>query len=174
MSRRDANRLTMHSNALSASGTARTAEAQPLLGPRPNNAGRARDGWAEDDGGGGGGEGDEDADDREKHILRLLPVAFAAALALTATGLSGAVVYDRLACPDGRDCDSPPGRLEYDRLLAAVRTVAHACGVLAVGLARVGVASDPRLCLHLWLAGRALGICVLLLGCKRHPSLPGF
>ncbi|KAK8009509.1 hypothetical protein PG991_012060 [Apiospora marii] len=163
MSRRDPSRLTMYSTP-SGSGTALAAEEQPLLGRLPGDAGRAHDfdDWEDDD------ENDDDDDDeyaadREKYILRFLPVAFTAVLAMTATGISSMIVYDRIACPDGFDCGDM-WRLEYYRTLEVARTVANACGVLSVGIARIWVESDPKLCLYLWLSCRALGICVLLLG----------
>ncbi|KAK7921644.1 hypothetical protein PG985_009666 [Apiospora marii] len=159
MSRRDPSRLTMYSTP-SGSGTALAAEDQPLLGRRPGDAGRAHDfdDWEDDD-----DDEDEDDDDREKYILRFLPVALTAVLAMTATGISSVIVYDRIACPDGRDCGDR-WRLEYYRTLEVARTVANACGVLSVGIARIWVESDPKFCLYLWLACRALGVCVLLLG----------
>ncbi|KAK8076916.1 hypothetical protein PG996_003086 [Apiospora saccharicola] len=138
----------------SGSGTALASEDQPLLGSRPDDA-EERD-HEEDD--------QEDADaETEKYIGRFLPLAFIAALAMAATGTSTMIAYDRIACPDPMNCD-PQHIMQYYHTTAAARTIGGVVGILSVGIARIWVESNPKLYLYLWLACRALGVGVVLLG----------
>ncbi|KAK8094895.1 hypothetical protein PG997_001580 [Apiospora hydei] len=141
--------------------TADASEDQPLLRPRPEGEIVRSDECRR-----------SDDDEVEKCIGRVLPLAFAAGLAIAATSAATVLAYDRILCLqddantarcEGRD---PAGEQQryYIESFHTARTIANVLGVVSVGVARIWAESDPRLCLGLWLGVRVLGVGVLLLG----------
>lgn len=134
------------------------SEAQPLLGPRPDARRAHGEGRENDD--------DDDGAAEEKHIGPFLPVAFTAALAITATWAASVRAYDEIACPDPRGCE-PWQRYRHNKTIFAAGVAAQAFSVVSIGVARIWVESSPKWCLYLWLLCRGLGMGILLLGCEQ-------
>lgn len=106
----------------------------------------------------------------ERYISRILPIAFTAAFAIAATSATTVFAYASIVCADPAHCKEGE-QDRYTGVVALATVVANTFGIIAVGVLRQWVESNPKSGLYFWLFCRALGIVILAVGGKKSHLL---
>lgn len=99
----------------------------------------------------------------DRYSTRILPIAFTAAFAIAATSANTIFAYASIVCVDPAHCREGE-KDRYTGVVALATVVANTFGVIAVGVLRQWVESNPKSGLYFWLFCRALGIGSLAVG----------
>lgn len=105
----------------------------------------------------------QDNDLNDRYSSRVLPIAFTAAFAIAATSATTIFAYASIVCVEPAHCREGE-KDRYTGVVALATVVANTFGVIAVGVLRQWVESNPKSGLYFWIFCRALGIGSLAVG----------
>lgn len=93
----------------------------------------------------------------------VLPVAFLAALAMSATAASSIFAYANLLCKIPTDCHESERNL-YAGAVAVASCIANICGLVILGFLEKLSQNNNKVVLALWLWCRSMSVVMLALG----------
>ncbi|KAI1653954.1 hypothetical protein F4813DRAFT_372597 [Daldinia decipiens] len=99
----------------------------------------------------------------KEHVYYVLPIAFTAAFAISATSASTVYAYASILCTDPAHCEDNE-RNRYAGAVAIATTLSNSISIVAICLLRKWTKTNPKLGLCLWLTCRGLSLVVLSLG----------
>ncbi|KAI1647340.1 uncharacterized protein F4817DRAFT_105737 [Daldinia loculata] len=103
----------------------------------------------------------------KERVYYVLPIAFIAAFAISATSASTVYAYASILCTDPTHCEDNE-RNRYAGAVAIATTLSNSISIVAICLLRQWAETNPKLGLCLWLICRGLSVIVLSVGVIFH------